>query len=159
MGSDYSSKVAILSEQWDTSRASLAAMEEAAPLAFNVSVPSDGLQGRSDVGETHPCTSGWTVARRRGEGMFCGAPEAWASRHATWALAALPRAAPRGCSTRCCARAPEGRRRTRRCVGGFTSCCSVRRGAGRGWRSTTCPPPADDELERAGLGWLIGGFP
>ena len=62
-----------------------------------------------------------------------------------------------GCSRRCWARAP-GRRRTRRCAGGFTSCCSLRRGAGRGWRSpTTCA-----SRRRAGegrLGWLMGGFP
>ena len=43
----------------------------------------------------------------------------------------------RGFSTQCWARAPGGRRRTplRRCVGGFTSCCSLLRGAGRGWQS------------------------
>ena len=38
-------------------------------------------------------------------------------------------------------RAPGRRSRTllRRCVGGLTSCCSLRRGAGHGWRfSTTC---------------------
>ncbi len=53
----------------------------------------------------------------------------------------------RGCSTRCWARAPGRRHRTRRYVGGSTSCCSLRRGAGRGWRSSD-DLPADDEPRR-----------
>ena len=41
---------------------------------------------------------------------------------------------------RCWTRAPGRRCHTGMCVGEFTSCCSVRRGAGHGWRSsTTCP--------------------
>ncbi len=84
----------------------------------------------------------------------------------------------RGCWTRCWERAPGGRCRTRRCVGGWTSCCSLQRGAGRGChaavlderltpRSTTClrlsSACADDNLETAprqageGLGCVADG--
>jgi hypothetical protein len=43
-------------------------------------------------------------------------------------------------------------------VGGFTSCCSLGRGA-RLAVLYDLPAPADDKLERAGLGLLMGGFP
>jgi len=99
-----------------------------APLAFNMSVPLDGLHGAVAARETPAQVAG---RQRRG-----------------WAEAPVCAVGPRrrgqvdaGAQVRC-----------------GTSCCSLRRGAGRGWRSTTCPP-ADDELERAGLRWLMGGFP
>ena len=58
---------------------------------------------------------------------------------------------PRIWSTRCWARAPGVRRGTplRRCVGGFTSCCCLRRGAGHGWRSSR---PVRPGRRRAGEG-------
>jgi hypothetical protein len=48
--------------------------------------------------------------------MCCGGPEACASRRWRWSSL---------------------RERMKRCVGGFTSCCSLRLGAGRGWWSST----------------------
>jgi hypothetical protein len=147
-------------------------MAEAAPLAFNVSVPSDGLQGRSRLEKLmHKWLDGSDEAGRRlkyvlwGPGgmgkstlalKFDEGRESEAVGGCGWCsgyrLRAWSRTAdigsehgtglPRGCSTRCWARAPGGRRRTplKRCLDGFTSCCSLRRGAGRGWRSSmTCP--------------------
>ena len=116
-------------------------MASAAPLAFNVSVPSDGLQGRSMLEKLmHKWLDGEDEARRLkyvlwGPGgvgkstLALNRPSAaaggcgWCSgyRLRTWSRTM------RGCSTRCWARAIGGRRRVllRRCVGGFTSCCSL----------------------------------
>ena len=112
-------------------------MAEAAPLAFNVSVPSDRLQGRTRLEKPlHKWLDGTDEAGRRLKYVLWGPssslrdrPSAaaggcgWCSgyRLRTWSRTM------RGCSTRCWARAIGGRRRVllRRCVGGFTSCCSL----------------------------------
>jgi hypothetical protein len=119
-------------------------MAEAKALAFNVSVPSVVLQGRSRLEKPlHKWLDG-IEKRGRGASMCRGAPEAWASRRwrssllrerqsevaggCGWCSGYRLRAWSRttwGCSTRCLARAPGGRRSKplRRCVGGFKSCC------------------------------------
>ena len=87
--------------------------EARGPLAINVSLPTDGLQGRSRL---EKLMHTWLDGDDEAEGRL---------KYVLWGPGGV------GKSTLALKFAAAG---------GFTSCCSLRRGAGRGWRSsTTCP--------------------
>jgi tetratricopeptide (TPR) repeat protein len=153
-------------------------MAETVPLAFNVSVPSDGLQGRSRLEKPlHKWLDGSDEAGRRLKYVLWGPRGVGKS---TLALKFAAGQAKRGDGWlrlvfRLSASSMEqdyaglleallGK------SAGAPSYAEVRGRVhellqspawSRAWLAVLddLPAPADDELERAGLGWLMGGFP
>ncbi len=156
-------------------------MAEAAPLAFNLSVPLDGLQGRSRLEKLlHKWLDGSDEAERRLKYVLWGPGGVGKS---TLALKFAAGQAERGggwlrlvfrlsASTmerdyaglldamlasdagKSAGRAPE-------VVRGRVHELLQSPAWSRAWLAVLddLPAPADDELERAGLGWLMGAFP
>ena len=156
-------------------------MAEAAPLAFNVSVPSDGLQGRTRLEKPlHKWLDGTDEAGRRLKYVLWGPGGVGKS---TLALKFAAGQAERGGGWlrlvfRLSASSMEQDyaglldAMLGKSAGRAPSCAAEEvRGRvhellqspawSRAWLAVLddLPAPADDELERAGLGWLMGGFP